>query len=384
MKRVLLFALTCALMVMAVPAFAQSQSNDVILLDDATPSVTANVSLPKDATGVVSLNLNNASVIVTDSAGKTVFQVADSRVHTIELSIVPNSGAQTIKVERLPGATQAAVTITALPELTSTGTAQFVDTASLTTNQEHALKLDASKPGGTVQLNIPANSTGIVTSTYFGANVTSQLVDKSGAVVATSFGGAIDGLNLVLDSGDYGMTLVGNNLANTITAGVQVMPTAAANFAVLQLPAATEAPVVVSAPTALPPETVVNTCNATVAGTSVNLRSGPGTGYNVLGYGYQNETYPVGGTNPEQNWIVIGLPSGSAWVSKGLVNIDGGCDNLSVFNIPLRSAQQAQIILQPANNDGSQSNSNTFSSNNGSFGGEHHDDHGGEHGGGDD
>ncbi len=388
MKRLFLFALTCALALMVVPAMAQAQPNDVILLDDATPSITANVSLPQDATGVVSLNLNNASVIITDSTGKTVFQVADGRVHTIELSIVPNSGAQTIKVERLPGVMQAAVTITALPELTSTGTAQFVDTTSLTTNQEHALKLDAAKPGGTVQFNIPTNSTGIVTSTYFGANVTSQLVDNNGSVVATSFGGAIDGLNLVLDSGDYGMTLVGNNLANTITAGVQVMPAAAANLTALQLPAATEAPVVVSAATALPPETVAVACNATVAGTSVNLRSGPGTGYNVLGYGYQNETYPVGGTNPQQNWVVVGLPSGSAWVSKSLVNIDGSCDNLAVFNIPLRNAPQAEIVFQSSDNSGSQSNNNSFSGNSGSSGGgeheDHDDDHGEDHGGDDD
>ncbi len=377
MKRLLLFALTCVLALTVVPALAQSQPSDVILLDDATPSVTANVSLPQDATGVVSLNLNNAMVTVTDSTGKTVFQVADGRVHTLELSIVPNSGAQTIKVERLPGVLQAAVTIIALPELTSSGTAQFVDTLTLALNQEHALKLDAANPGGTVQFNIPTNSTGIMTSTYFGANVTSQLVDNNGSVLATSYGGVIDGLNMVLDGGIYGMTLVGNNLTNTITAGVQVMPVEASSLVLLQLPAATEAPVVVSAATALPPAAVAVACNATIAGTSVNLRSGPGTGYNVLGYGYQNESYPVGGTNPEQNWVVVGLPSGSAWVSKTLVNLDGSCDNLAVFNIALRNAQQAEIVFQSDDNGGSQSNNNAFNGNSGSsHDGEHesHDD----------
>lgn len=379
MKRLLMLALACVLAATVVPTLAQSQPapSDVILLNDATPSVSANVSLPQDATGVVSLNLNNASVIVTDSTGKIVFQVADSRVHTVELSIVPNSGAQTIKIERLPGATQAAVTILALPELTSTGTAQFVDTPSLTLSQEHALQLDAANPGGNVQFNIPASTTGVVTSTYFGANVTSQLVDNNGAVVATSFGGTIDGLNLVLDSGTYGMTLLGNNLPNSITAGVQVMPAEAAGMVALQLPAATEAPAIVSDTTTAAPETVAVACNASIAGTSVNLRSGPGTGYNVLGYGYQNETYPVGGVNPEQNWVVVGLPSGSAWVSKSLVTLDGGCDNLAVYNIPLRNAQQAQIIVQ--SNNGSQSNGFTFSGNNGSSHENEHEDHGGEH-----
>src|ERR1041385_9082711 len=102
MKRLFVLVLMCALVLMVVPTLAQSQSSDVILLDDGTPSITANVSLPQDATGVVSLNLNNASVIVTDSTGTMVFQMADGRVHTVELSIVPNSGAQTIKIERLP------------------------------------------------------------------------------------------------------------------------------------------------------------------------------------------------------------------------------------------------------------------------------------------
>jgi SH3-like domain-containing protein len=380
MKRLLMLALACVLAATVVPTLAQSQPapSDVILLNDATPSVSANVSLPQDATGVVSLNLNNASVIVTDSTGKIVFQVADSRVHTVELSIVPNSGAQTIKIERLPGATQAAVTILALPELTSTGTAQFVDTPSLTLSQEHALQLDAANPGGNVQFNIPASTTGVVTSTYFGANVTSQLVDNNGAVVATSFGGTIDGLNLVLDSGTYGMTLLGNNLPNSITAGVQVMPAEAAGMVALQLPAATEAPAIVSDTTTAAPETVAVACNASIAGTSVNLRSGPGTGYNVLGYGYQNETYPVGGVNPEQNWVVVGLPSGSAWVSKSLVNLDGGCDSLAVYNIPLRNAPQAQIIVQSSNNGASQ-NTVSFSSNNGSSHENEHEDHDDEH-----
>src|SRR4051812_12692867 len=111
MKPIVLFVLGCALALMVAPALAQStaETGDVILLDDATPSITANVSLPQNATGVVALNLNNASVTVTDSSDKTLFQMADGRVHNIELSIAANFGAQIIKVERLPGVAQAGV-----------------------------------------------------------------------------------------------------------------------------------------------------------------------------------------------------------------------------------------------------------------------------------
>src|SRR5689334_6073392 len=133
MKRVFVFVLVCALALMVMPTLAQSQTQvgDMIVLDDSTPSVTANVSLPQNATGVVSLSLNNAAVIITDSSGKTIFQVADGRVHNVELSLIPNSGTQTIKVERLPGVLQAGVNINALPELSTLGTASFVDSTSL-------------------------------------------------------------------------------------------------------------------------------------------------------------------------------------------------------------------------------------------------------------
>ncbi|MEP6984295.1 MAG: SH3 domain-containing protein [Chloroflexota bacterium] len=381
MKRLVLFVLGCVFALMVAPTLAQTPAGEVILLDDSTPSVTANVSLPLNATGVVSLNLNNASVTVTDSSGKAIFQMSDGRVHNIELSIVPNSGAQIIKVERLPGVAQAGVSITALSELSSSGaTAQSVSTNSLTTNQEQSLQLDATKPGATVQLNIPAEGTGIITSTYFGSNVTSQLLDNNGSVVATSFGGAIDGIKMVLDGGNYGMTLVGNNLSNPITAGVQVMPVSAANFVALQLPAATQVPVVVSAPATAVPQTVAVACTATVTGTAVNLRTGPGTGYEVIAYGHQNETYPVGGTNPEQSWVVVGLPNGSAWVTKTLISLSGACDNLTVFNITLRNSQPAQIVTIPSANTvnvgASQSNNNSGSS--GSSGGQNEGQGGGD------
>src|SRR4051812_17840531 len=171
MKRFVLFVLGCAFALMVAPALAQSPTGEVILLDDGTPSVTANVTLPQNATGVVSLNLNNAAVTITDSNGKAIFQMSDGRVHNIELSIAANSGAQIIKVERLPGVAQAGVSITALSEFSSSGaTAQSVSTNSLTTNQEQTIQLDSLKPGATVQVNIPADSTGVVTSTYFGAN----------------------------------------------------------------------------------------------------------------------------------------------------------------------------------------------------------------------
>jgi uncharacterized protein YraI len=86
-------------------------------------------------------------------------------------------------------------------------------------------------------------------------------------------------------------------------------------------------------------------CTASVIVSSVNLRSGPGTGYSIIGYGYRDEAFPVGGTNPEHNWVVIATDSGSAWVSDGVARLNGACDGLTVFNVPFRDAQPAPVIV---------------------------------------
>jgi SH3-like domain-containing protein len=88
-------------------------------------------------------------------------------------------------------------------------------------------------------------------------------------------------------------------------------------------------------------------CAITIDLASVNLRSGPGTGYSVLNYGFRNDQYPVGGTNSDGSWVVIGTPDGaSAWMSGSVGSLSGECQNLTVYDIPYRNAPAPQVVVQ--------------------------------------
>jgi uncharacterized protein YraI len=77
---------------------------------------------------------------------------------------------------------------------------------------------------------------------------------------------------------------------------------------------------------------------------TVNLRSGPGTGYSQIGTSPLNERLPVGGRNVENNWLLVGTHSGSAWVSQQYVRTEGDCGSLPTYNIPLQDAQPTVLV----------------------------------------
>jgi SH3-like domain-containing protein len=146
---------------------------------------------------------------------------------------------------------------------------------------------------------------------------------------------------MLLDGGDYVFTVLGNNLTDTVVAGARVISAAEGGFTVLEAPTTPET-FTIDATT----DGVATTCSATIESSSVNLRTGPGTGYTVMDYAYRNENYPVGGRNPENNWVLIATPDGeTAWVSVGTARLEGTCADLTVFNVPLRNASAAPIVV---------------------------------------
>lgn len=345
MKRLTPFILVLSLLMLAFPAFAQAQNPDLITLDDATPAIDVVITLPADTTGAIALDLAQAGVTLTDANNAIVFTANDERIHGIEFNIAPNSGTHTLTVERLPNVAQAYVGVASLPELTVQGEVQLVDSLNLSLNQEASVNLNADNPGGTFNLTIPADTTGVITTTFPGANATTQLLDSDGVVLAESSGGHIDGLTYVLDAGVYEFTILGNGLIDTVVAGMRVLSAEDGGFAIIEAPTATDQPTTIA--------TTSQNCTATVTASSANMRSGPGTGYSVLGYVYRGESYTVGGQNPENNWLVIGTADGgSGWVSNSIAMLQGSCDDLTVFNIPLRDASPAQIIITSPNNNG--------------------------------
>lgn len=327
----------------ALPALAQGDPNsmsDVITLDDATPSVTASVALPANTTGVVKLDLSMASVVITDAQGSVVFRQADPRVRALELSIAPNSGDHTITIERLPAHTQAFARIRSLADMSAAGAVNPATTNLLTLDQGYQLPLTSTVPSSNVRLDVPANTSALVTARYPASDATAQLVDNSGAVVATA-GAAIDGLGIVLDSGVYDFTLRISAATPDMSVDVQMHALSGSEYVLLPTPATT--PITVSDTTSAPAPAAA--CNATVGVAAANLRSGPGTGYSILGYGFGGLNVPVGGTNADQSWLLVGTPDGaSAWIGRDLVQLAGDCSNLTVYNVPQMDGQSVQIV----------------------------------------
>lgn len=357
MKRLLL--LTAVLLALsfaaALPSLAQDDAS-LITLNDASPAIDVVVTLPADTTGTISLEFSGAAVRLTDANSAVVFSAADARLHALELNIAPNSGSHTLTVERLPGITEAVVRVLSLPEMTQFGTPELVSNLTITANQEVSLPLNTDHPGDTVTITVAGESAGMMTATFPGAGATTQLVDSAGVLVVESVGGHVDGISMLVDPGVYQFTLVSSGLAAEVTAGVRLVSADDTGIVVLAAPMNTNA-------------SLVSTCTATVAVSSVNMRSGPGTGYTVLNYGYRNQTFLVGGHNPENNWLLVALEDGStAWVSRTIAQMSGDCSVLTTFNIPLRDAQPAPLVfVTPAPGSGESASSVS--------GGEHEDEH---------
>jgi uncharacterized protein YgiM (DUF1202 family) len=175
----------------------------------------------------------------------------------------------------------------------------------------------------------------MMTATFPGAGATTQLVDAAGALVVESVGGHVDGISFLIDPGTYQFTLVSSGLSAEATAGVRLVSADEIGVVALAAPAST-------------PEVVAEraACTAVVTASSTNFRSGPGTGYTVVDYGYRDQVFEVGGRNVEDNWMLIGLGGGaSAWVARSSVQMQGACASLATFNVPLRDAQPAPLVI---------------------------------------
>ncbi|MBZ0294579.1 MAG: hypothetical protein K8L99_18590 [Anaerolineae bacterium] len=345
MKRVFFLALLLVPLAAVLPALSQQPNPDLITLNDATPAIDMVITLPQDSTGTISLNLAQAAVTLTDANDAVVFHAADPRLHGLAFNITPNSGTHTLTVERLPGMAEAYVKVNSLPTMTLTGTVEPVTGSTLTLNQETALTLNTAHPDGSVAVNIPTATTGVISATFTGISANSQLVDRSGTMLAESIGGHIDGLSYVLDAGSYGFGILGSNLTDSVIADVRAVPADESGFTVIDAPATNNAV-----------RNIVVDCTATIIPSTEILRSGPGTGYTLVDYVYRGETFLVGGQNVDNSWIVVGTNRGAAWMPRDAAQMQGSCDALKVFDIPTSDAAPVQIITSPNTNRSDEAN----------------------------
>ncbi|MCA9912346.1 MAG: SH3 domain-containing protein, partial [Anaerolineae bacterium] len=105
------------------------------------------------------------------------------------------------------------------------------------------------------------------------------------------------------------------------------------------LGAAPEADTATSTP--IPTESAADVCQVTSPGNNINVRSGPGTNYNVIASLAFGESFPVLGEN--NGWYAIQLPDGSTgWVAMSVVQTTGDCSNVGFYEFTGETAPPPQ------------------------------------------
>ena len=99
------------------------------------------------------------------------------------------------------------------------------------------------------------------------------------------------------------------------------------------VPATEAAAPTASAPTP-PPSPAENVGPTLRAGQAVNIRSGPGTDYSVIGGLQPGNDIPVLGRDSGGTWLVIAYASGQGWVAKMVVTVNGDTAGLPVVAAP--------------------------------------------------
>ena len=100
-------------------------------------------------------------------------------------------------------------------------------------------------------------------------------------------------------------------------------PTAASSSPQPATPPATNAPPVPPQPLTATPDGALY---ALPLYNPINLRSGPGTSYAIVGYAQTGDRLLVLGRSPDHDWIKVAYapaPQGVAWVFNTLVALDG-------------------------------------------------------------
>jgi uncharacterized protein YraI len=135
--------------------------------------------------------------------------------------------------------------------------------------------------------------------------------------------------------------------APTNTATLSATPTHTVTATVTPSPTATVTPgptVTATAPFTMAP---AQTCLFTVGPTSINLRSGPGTGYTVVGYGFAGDMFTVTARHTSGLWFQIARTQGEAWVAASVGTVSGDCATLPTLDTPLREGTGPTATVTP-------------------------------------
>jgi uncharacterized membrane protein YgcG len=122
----------------------------------------------------------------------------------------------------------------------------------------------------------------------------------------------------------------------TVTPSATITPTVTPTASPTATPTPSPTPTATSSPSPTPSPAAA--CTFAVTPASINLRSGPGTGYSIVGYGYAGETFTVTARHTGGEWLQIRLAERDAWVAASLGALSGDCATLPSSALPLRVA----------------------------------------------
>ncbi|HHW87930.1 MAG TPA: SH3 domain-containing protein [Chloroflexi bacterium] len=124
----------------------------------------------------------------------------------------------------------------------------------------------------------------------------------------------------------------------TRTASSPEAPAAAATAAPAEEPVAT-----------LPASAMIGTAN--VAGARLNIRSGAGSEYRIIGKAAAGEELSIAARSEDGAWLLTlraDLPEGAGWVSASLVRLNGSADALPVADLVFGGAAPSSPAVTPA------------------------------------
>jgi hypothetical protein len=138
-------------------------------------------------------------------------------------------------------------------------------------------------------------------------------------------------------------------IAPTFTPTAEPTAVVLVNTATSPPPPMTPTPISTETPSPVPPATATILPTATAspkpqisAATTVNIRSGPGTNYPVVGKLPPGQLLPIIGKNEAGTWWQVPLPDASTgWIAASVVNADGP------FDIPVVSAPPPPVPPTP-------------------------------------
>lgn len=255
---------------------------------------------------------------------------------TVTYTAVINSGA--VNVRQGPGVEYAPITVAFQ--------GQTVTLLGRNSNSSWAKIRTPSSQEGWVNVtliipnNVAISSLPVMTSTATPLPTAPAPVTPGGIAVRSGPGFNYSAVGYV-NNGSY-INLIGRNSDsswvkvsannNTLTGwmNASVIET---TLSIGSLPVVDGTPVVTPPPTTSPPPAGAATASVTTG--ALNVRSGPGLGYNVLGQVYLGQTVTLNGRNSEATWVKVTTGTGlQGWVSAALIQANVAISTLPVVNAP--------------------------------------------------